>query len=293
VAAEATATVLRVRTRTVTVDVADGALDLAVAEAGEGGRPLVLVHGFTGAKEDFTEWLDPLAELGWHAVAADQRGHGDSAKPEHDGAYSFDVFADDLLALLDALGWSTTVALGHSMGGMVLQTAVLHAPERFGALVLMDTSHRALKGVDPDIVELAVEIAREQGMEALLVAQAAVAGMQEPAAQRLLETREGYAAFGDRKLLASAPAMYAAMIRAITDPTSPIDRLDGLRSVTVPTLVVVGEQDRPFRRPSQRMAEAIEGAELVVIPDAAHSPQFENPEAWWGALASFLGRLEP
>ncbi len=279
------------RTRTVTVDVADGTLDLAVAEAGEGGRPLVLVHGFTGAKEDFTEWLDPLAELGWHAVAADQRGHGDSGKPAHDGAYSFEVFADDLLALLDALGWPTAVALGHSMGGMVLQTAVLAAPERFEAIVLMDTSHRALKGVDPDIVELAVEIAREQGMEALLVAQAAVAGLQEPAAQRLLETREGYAEFGDRKLLASAPAMYAAMIRAITDPTSPIDRLDGLRSVTVPTLVLVGEQDRPFLKPSQRMAEAIDGAELVVIPDAAHSPQFEHPEAWWAALTAFLARV--
>jgi pimeloyl-ACP methyl ester carboxylesterase len=138
-----------VRTRPLTITGVDGPVELAVAEAGEGGRPLVLVHGFTGAKEDFTEWLDPLAERGWHAVAADQRGHGDSAKPTHEGAYSFDVFAADLLALFDALGWSSAVALGHSMGGMVLQTALLAAPDRFDGVVLMDTSHRAMKGVDP------------------------------------------------------------------------------------------------------------------------------------------------
>ena len=56
-----------------------GPVSLAVAEAGAGGRSLLLLHGFTGAKEDFTEWLDPLAELGWHVVAPDQRGHGESS----------------------------------------------------------------------------------------------------------------------------------------------------------------------------------------------------------------------
>ena len=74
--------------RWVTVQDDAGTEVLAVAEAGVGGRPLVLVHGFTGAKEDFTEWLDPLAELGWHAVALDQRGHGESHKPHDEAAYS-------------------------------------------------------------------------------------------------------------------------------------------------------------------------------------------------------------
>jgi pimeloyl-ACP methyl ester carboxylesterase len=201
------------------------------------------------------------------------------------------VFAGDLLALLDALGWGAAVVLGHSMGGMVVQTALLAAPARFDAIVLMDTSHRAIKGVDPDIVEAAVDIAVQQGMEALLATQAALAGVQPPAAQRVLETRAGYAEFGDRKLLASAPAMYAAMLRAITDPSASVDRLEALRSVTVPALVLVGDQDTPFRGPSRRMAEAIPGAELVVIPDAAHSPQFENEEAWWEALTRFLGSV--
>ena len=70
------------------------------------------------------------------------------------------------------------------------------------------------------------------------------------------------------------------------------DRLAQLATLTVPTLVVVGEQDTPFLEASQAMAEAIPGAELVVLPDAGHSPQFEAPEAWWDVVSGFLdGRL--
>lgn len=279
--------------RDLDIAAADGPAALRIAEAGAGGRPLLLVHGFTGAKEDFTDWLDPLAELGWHAVAFDQRGHGASHKPHDEAAYSFEGFAGDLLATLDALGWSSAVALGHSMGGMVLQTAALRAPERFEALVLMDTTHRALRA-DGGLIDLAIAIARTEGMAAVMAAQDALGDGEEPLGndidRRLKRERPEYKAFSERKMLASSPAMYAAMIRAITD-ASALDRLDDLRTLAVPTLVLVGEHDEPFLKPSARMAEAIPGAELVTIPDAAHSPQFENPEPWWKALRSFLDRL--
>lgn len=280
--------------REIEVHGAGGSLSLSVAESGAGGRPLVLVHGFTGAKEDFIEWLDPLAELGWHAIAPDQRGHGASHKPDDEAAYSFDGFAADLLGLLDAMGWARTVALGHSMGGMVLQTAALRSPDRFDGIVLMDTSHRTVR-TDPGIVELAVGIARADGMAALLAAQDALPQDDQPLGndidRRLKEARPDYKAFGDRKLLASAPAMYAAMLPAITDRAPGRDRLDDLRTLTMPALVLVGEHDAPFLKPSRRMAEALPSAELAVVPDAAHSPQFENPEPWWKALRGFLERL--
>ncbi len=280
--------------RTITIDGPTGSVDLALAEAGAGGRPLVLVHGFTGAKEDFTDFLDPLADLGWHVVAPDQRGHGDSPKPDDESAYSFDIFAADLLALLDAMGWSSAVALGHSMGGMVVQTAVVDAPERFDAIVLMDTSHRALPA-DEALVDLAIGIARAEGMAVLMAAQDALDDDASPlgteAGRRVERDRPGYKEFGQRKMLASSPAMYAAMMKAITDATSGLDRLDDLRRVAVPTLVMVGDGDRPFLKASARMAEAIPGAELAVIPDAGHSPQFEAPEQWWKALSAFLDRL--
>jgi pimeloyl-ACP methyl ester carboxylesterase len=224
-------------------------------------------------------------------VAPDQRGHGQSAKPADEAAYSFDAFATDLFGLLDALGWDEVVALGHSMGGMVVQTAILQSPHRFTGLVLMDTSHRSLRGADPGVIQLAVALARDEGIEAVLTAQAALAGQGPPAHERVLATVPGYREFGDRKMRASSAAMYAAMIQVITDAESPVDRLDDLRAVRVPTMVLVGEQDTPFLRASQRMADAIPGAELVVVPDAAHSPQFEAPDAWWAALSGFLARL--
>jgi pimeloyl-ACP methyl ester carboxylesterase len=277
--------------RTVEVAGHGGPTSLAVAEAGEGGRPLLLLHGFTGAKEDFTDFLDPLAELGWHAVAPDQRGHGDSAKPEREDDYSFDAFAADLLALFDALGWERCVALGHSMGGMVVQTALLRAPERFDGLILMDTSHKAVRA-DAGLIEMGVALARTEGLAAVMAAQEALGGspLDTGPHGRLVATREGYKAFGDRKMLASSPAMYAAMLQSITS-TAAIDRLPELSSIRVPTLVVVGEEDGPFRKPSARMAEAIPGAELVVIPDGGHSPQFESTELWWKALTDFLADL--
>ncbi len=272
----------------------DGPIELAVAEAGAGGRPLLLVHGFTGAKEDFTEWLDPLADEGWHAVAPDLRGHGASAKPPEETAYGFDHFASDLLGLLDALGFGTVTVLGHSMGGMVVQTVVLRAPERFDAVVLMDTSHRALRA-DPGLVEMGAAIAREEGMAAVMAAQEGLAESDEPlgtaADRRLKAERPGYKAFGERKMLASSPAMYATMLRTITDTAGGGDRLEDLRSVSVPTLVLVGEEDGPFLKPSAAMAGAIPDAELVVIPEAGHSPQFEAPDAWWAALRGFLARV--
>jgi len=279
--------------RTIEVHDDAGTEVLAIAEAGAGGRPLVLVHGFTGAKEDFTEWLDPLAERGWHAVALDQRGHGESHKPEQESSYSFGHYASELLGLLDALGWPSAVALGHSMGGMVVQTAALQAPERFEALVLMDTSHRAVKA-DPGIVELAAAIARQDGMAAVMAAQE-MARDADPLANdiaaRLEAERPDYKAFGERKMLASSPAMYASMLRQITDRSEELDRLAELGAISVPTLVVVGEHDAPFRAASDRMAAAIPGAELAVIPGGAHSPQFEAPAAWWAALTRFLDAL--
>jgi pimeloyl-ACP methyl ester carboxylesterase len=85
--------------------------------------------------------------------------------------------------------------------------------------------------------------------------------------------------------------MYASIITAITDRVNGFDTLPSLGTVSVPTLVIVGEEDGPFLKPARAMAEAIPGAVLVVIPDAGHSPQFENPMVWWEAVHGFLAGL--
>jgi 3-oxoadipate enol-lactonase len=265
-----------------------GDVRLSIAEAGAGPRRLLLVHGFTGAKEDFTPWLDPLAGLGWHAVAPDLRGHGASSKPASESAYSFELLADDVLGLADALGWDRFVLLGHSMGGMIAQLVAGTAAARLAGLILMDTAHGPLDNLDAGLVDAAVSVVRERGIDALADIVAEHQGPLATAAhQRVVAERPGYGEFGDRKLRATSPGLYAAMA-----PVFPraADRLESLRQLprTLPVLVIVGEQDQPFLASSERMAAAIGGASLAVIPDAGHSPQFENPDAWWTALTAYL-----
>lgn len=263
-----------------------GRIGLSVTEAGAGGRPLLTVHGFTGAKEDFGDWFEPFAREGWHVAAPDLRGHGASDRPGDEAAYSLEACTEDLLALVDHLGWADFALLGHSMGGMVAQQLALRIPDRVGALVLMDTSHQGLHQIPRQQVEAAQYVVRNLGTEALGRLLAAGSGPLATAAhERVLAERPGYAEFGARKMRDASAAMYAAVAAQIT--TFP-DHLDELRALPMPTLVVVGEQDAPFLAPSQRMAEAIPDARLAVIAGAGHSPQFENPEAWWDAVSGFL-----
>ena len=98
-----------------------GDISLHVVDAGEGGRPVMLVHGFTADSDEVAGVIGPLAELGWHAVAPDLRGHGRSDRPTDAGAYSFELMAADVVALADWLGWDRFALLGHSMGGGVAQ----------------------------------------------------------------------------------------------------------------------------------------------------------------------------
>ena len=262
-----------------------GEVTLAVAESGRGGHPLLLLHGFTGAKEDFTPWLDALAASGFHAVAPDHRGHGASDKPDDEAAYSFDVFAGDTLALADVLGFEHFHLIGHSMGGMIAQHVVLAAHDRVESLVLMDTGHGTVE-MDPELVSWGLDLVRAEGMDALADVLVSIEGpLYTEAYQRLIDSDPEHEAYGERKLRASSGAMYAAMGSALV---ADHDRLDAVASFAMPTLVVVGDEDAPFIGPSERLAAAIPSAQLHVVPRAGHSPQFENPPAWEKAVFGFL-----
>ena len=267
-----------------------GEVELAVLDSGSAGantdRRLLLVHGFPAAKEDFADYLDRLAARGWHAVAPDQRGHGGSDKPDGEDRYSLAILAADILGLADALGWDRFTLLGHSAGGMVAQVVALAASDRLDGLILMDTSHGHLADIEPELLAYAKEVVTEGGMAAYLEASKAIDGpLDTPAYKRMVAENPDYEAYGDRKTLNVSPAMWLGLVDELVAGD---DRLERLRSITVRTLVIVGEQDETFLPHSHRMAEAMPNASLVVIPDAGHSPQFENPDAWWDAVSGWL-----
>jgi pimeloyl-ACP methyl ester carboxylesterase len=260
------------------------ALATSVTASYHDAPTLLLVHGFGGAKEDFADHVEALARH-HRVVAFDLRGHGESGAPDDPSAYSLDRLAADVVAVADSLGLGTFRLLGHSMGGMVVQRLVIAHPERLDALVLMDTSPGPPPGIDAELVGFGAEVAMRDGMAVLRVLLDEVDPLGSAAHERVVAQRPGFREYGDHKWSTLSPVMWSTLAVELT--TQP-DQLARLRSVRCPTLVLVGEEDQTFIEPSLWIADAVPDARLVVIPDAGHSPQFENPPAWFAALDGFL-----
>lgn len=268
-----------------------GDISLRVTEAGEGGRPVLLVHGFTADSGEVAGVLEPLAERGWHAVAPDLRGHGGSDRPTDAGAYTFEQMAGDIVALADALGWDRFALVGHSMGGAVAQLVALEHPDRLTGLVLASTFHGPVPGITRELVELGRWVVREAGMTGLadaMDARRAENPESMAAIERLQEARPGYAEQSRARLEATSPEMWMALAPRFVDFP---DQLAALAEVDVPTAVIVGELDSTMLDDCRRIAGAIPGATLTVIPGAGHVPQVEQPEAWEVAVLSFLAGI--
>ncbi|MGI8810596.1 MAG: alpha/beta fold hydrolase [Acidimicrobiales bacterium] len=275
--------------RSRSVDVGD--VSLRVVDAGEGGRPVLLVHGFTADSREVAGDVGPLADHGWHAVAPDLRGHGSSDRPTDPAAYSFELMAADVVALADELGWDRFAILGHSMGGAVAQFVALDHPERLTGLVLASTFHGPVPGITMELVELGRWVVREAGMSGLADAMASRRAENPEsiaAFERLQEAVPGYAEESRARLEATSPDMWIALAPRFVDQA---DRLDRLATLDVPTAVIVGELDATMIDDCRRLAATIPDATLTVIPDAGHVPQLEQPDAWWKALSGFLDGL--
>ena len=259
-----------------------------VAEVAGNGPGLLLVHGFTGAKEDFADHVPALARD--HTVVIfDHRGHGASDKPDDRNAYTLDRFAADIMQVADAANLRSFNLLGHSMGGMVARKVALAHPDRVDALIMMDTSAGPIPGFDPALMDAAAEVALTEGKGALKQLLDAAQVLETPAYRRVLAERPGYQAFVDKKWADSSAVMWGALAIALGHQTDDLDRM--ATSLQCPLLILVGEQDEPFVRAADVMKTAMPAAELVVIPNAGHSPQFENPDAWFEALTKFLARV--
>lgn len=265
--------------------------EIVYEEYGSSGRPLVLVHGLTGFRDDFRDQLPALAALG-RTVVYDHRGHGDSANTGAAASYSFAQLVADLDALLDHLDIPACDLLGHSVGGMIALRFALDRPGRVASLVLMDTAARVPDGMLRAPYAAAGAIARSDGMATLasLLRARMTADPDRPAAERRIEAvlGEAYWERRRRRLTAVDPEAFAELTLEMVEQAPLTDRLAELRC---PATVIVGEQDVEFLRPSEEMAAAIPGAELVRIPDAAHSPQIENPDAWLTAVTAHLRRV--
>lgn len=225
-----------------------------------------------------TMWDPQIPELtaaGYRVLRYDSRGHGSSAAPK--GPYSMTMLADDAVGLLDALGLDRVHFCGLSKGGMTGQMLGTNHSHRFHSLTLCDTSSHM---PPQDLWEERIEMARQGGMESVV----------DATIDRWF-TKEGQQRLPDevakvRKMILNTPVEgFSASCHAIQD----MDQRESIRAISLPVLVMVGEQDpsTPVEM-ARKIQENIPGAELEIIPEAAHLSNVEQSEYFNRALIAFL-----
>jgi pimeloyl-ACP methyl ester carboxylesterase len=240
------------------------------------GRTLILLHGFP-LHAGMWSALHETTPHGWTLVTPDLRNLGDSKGPP---AVSLDDHASDVLALMRHLGCEDAVVGGLSMGGYVTLAVHRMAPQRCRALVLADTR------AEPDDDEAKANrvrlqaAARERGPLAVL--DAMLPKLVGPAAQQAGTVP---AQLKDLTRTNTADGVVDALEALKTRP----DARPGLAGVQCPTLVMVGADDA-LTPPSaaESLRDGIAGASLVVIPEAGHMANLEQPVPFALALWSFL-----
>ena len=253
-----------------------------VIESGR-GRAVVLLHAFP---LNATMWMpqrEALGASGNRVLTPDQRGFGGS-QLGHDEP-SLDEVADDIATMLDAKKIARAVIGGLSMGGYVAMAFWRRHRDRVEALVLADTK----AGADPP----------EAAANRLRIADQVLAdGSSKLLVEELLPKLIGATTAEKRALIlgrvkalvetAPPPAVAWAQRAMAARP----DSTETLRTVDVPTLVVVGEED-VISPPAdaQAMADAIPGARLVAIPASGHLTAVETPDEFNSAVAEFLATL--
>jgi 3-oxoadipate enol-lactonase len=257
-------------------------VDIYFERHGDAGEPLVLVHGYTG---DITDWRHQIPEFGptHRVLMMDLRGHGRSQAPTDRSAYTVDRMSRDVEAVIAEVGFERFHLVGHSMGGAIAQEIALRSAPRLLSLTLHDTGFHFRASRSPQMVkwnEYRRGIADEQGMRALADLQPALPPPPFSTEERRAETKERLARM-------SADAFIGAGIGLDEWPSTKAR----LPEVSTPTLVIYGDLDAEgLIKAGEYMAEAILNATRAVIPQAAHSPQYERPDLFNAALRAHLER---
>ena len=234
------------------------------------GPALLLSHGYGATRGMWDDQHRAFADR-WRVVSWDMRGHGQTESPADPAQYSAALTVADMRALLAHVGAERAVIGGLSLGGYVSLAFALAHPEMTRALIICDSgpgyrNAEARAAWNARAEERATSL-EAKGLDALT--------------RRSRETQQA--------VHRSAQGLAHAARGMLAQEGSHV--IDGLPSIRVPTLVIVGDQDQPFVAPSEYMAKKIPGARLVVIPGAGHSSNLDQPEEFNRVLREFLTSL--
>jgi 3-oxoadipate enol-lactonase len=247
-------------------------------DTGGAGAPIVFSHGLLWNTTLFAPQIAALEDR-YRCIAYDHRGQGRSAD-DASHAIAMETVTDDAAALIEALGLGPVHFCGLSMGGIVAMRLAIGRPDLIRSLVLLDTT------ADPEPYKLTYKmmnvIARYFGLavvcKAILPALYGKTALKDPArADERLEWQ--------RQLASNRRSIW----RAVNGVLERKSIYGELHKIAVPTLVAVGDEDVGTPPAlAERIAGAIAGAKLIVIPGAGHGSSLEQPSIVTAIIAAFL-----
>jgi non-heme chloroperoxidase len=245
------------------------------------GEAIVFLHAYVDSWFSYSRML-PMLSPSYHAFAPDQRGHGDSDKPEC--CYTADDFTADVDAFMDALGIEEATLVGDSSGGMIAQRVALDYPHRVSRLVLIGAPTTLVNNE-------AVMAAGEQMLAALEdpISPEFVRGFWESTIHHPVPEEILQAAFSQTlKVPARIWRDYYERVALTLDDTA------RLGEIAAPILILWGERVAVLEREEQEWrAAAMPDATLKVYADTGHAVVFERPEWVVRDLEAFMKDARP
>lgn len=256
--------------------------ELAYDEAGGGRRALLLIHGHAFDRTMWRPQLEWAARLGWRVIAPDLRGYGESGSAV--GKTTLDVFARDLVSLLDHLAIERAVVAGLSMGGQIAMELCRSHPRRIEGLILAATFAQAETQAGKRHRAATAERLLTEGM----------AHYAQELLPRMLSARsiEAFPELARHVLAMMCNADPSGAAAALRGRAERPDYTDTLQRFAGPALIVVGDEDAfTTLEDAQGMHALIKGSRLLPLHGVGHMPNLERPAAFNAALEEFLGQI--
>ena len=236
---------------------------------------VVLVHGWTGSKEDFNLIGPLLADAGYRVLTFDNRGQHESAHSKREDAYQIHSLARDVIDIAHHYGFEKPHLLGHSMGGLVAQRATLDAPNYWSSLTLFCTGpHYSLKKTE---LETLLHL-----MKTMTMAEFWISYKEEM--DKLSPRIELF----KKRWHASDPRSLTDTSRLLLDTQSVITEL---LATKIPAHVIYGENDDAWPLEMQDQMAKDLSAPRTIIKDAGHCPNEDQPEETVKVLTNFWSGL--
>jgi esterase len=258
--------------------------EIHYAEAGVGGRPLLMVHGTLGDQRSFAAQMAPLAAAGFHVMALSMRHCWPGSWPAEGGDFRIDTHVADVAAFIGALGKGPVALLGHSRGGHIAVRVAERHPTLLSALILAEP------GGELDESLGGKTGAAVQAGAFTRAADLVASGDEEAGLKVVAEHTGGPGAWErrpeERKAISRANAR--TMLGQRNEERRPFSRATAA-SIRIPTLFLYGAETRPnFVANVEALSGAIAGSKVVAIRDATHGLPYENPADFNAALVRFL-----